>query len=484
MIGLSALLVIAIIGGIAIATSRHGTHLAPTQGAGVLTRGGVPSRDHATNRPAPASVETPLQTALRQWIAAGLMTPEQANAIEQYENSMIAAMAPPAPSEHGRRVPLVAEALGYLGGTLGIVGLTLLVARYWPDLGFGGRAGLSGGASLLLAVGGYLVREEVDPSFTRLRWFLWVLSSAAGGMFAAVVAVDGFGAEAVTTIALGCAALVTIQNAGFWAGRPRPVQQALTLLAGLVLVGTAVAQFAGPVAVGWALWVVGGAMLTVGLLHLTTATPLTVGLGGAGAVAGSVFVAGNLQGAGFALSVLTALTLLGLASMRADIGSRLDRLVLLIVGAVGTYATLPGTIGYFAQGAGVLTGVVVWLFGAGLLIAAAGTLLRSPIATEVLGGAAMVAGAAITGAQSPAFASLFGIATAIGLIALGTVPGRVLLSLFGSIGLLVNVPWAISYFFPGEGRVPLLILASGAVILLVAVWLARLGGRFRSELHR
>ena len=53
-----------------------------------------------------------------------------------------------------------------------------------------------------------------------------------------------------------------------------------------------------------------------------------------------------------------------------------------------------------------------------------------------------------------------------------------------ALGLLANVPWAISHFFPGEGRAPLLIFASGAVIVAVAVWLARIGGRLRSELRR
>ena len=106
-----------------------------------------------------------------------------------------------------------------------------------------------------------------------------------------------------------------------------------------------------------------------------------------------------------------------------------------------------------------------------------------PLLVEAVGGVLIVAGAAITGVQWEAFAPLFGLITAITFIVLATVPGRVLMSLFGSIGLLVNVPWAITYYFPGEGRAPLLILASGAVIVAVAVWLARMGGRFRSELR-
>jgi hypothetical protein len=61
-------------------------------------------------------------------------------------------------------------------------------------------------------------------------------------------------------------------------------------------------------------------------------------------------------------------------------------------------------------------------------------------------------------------------------------PGQVLLSVLGSIGLLVNVPWAIAWFFPGEGRAAVLLLASGALLVGVAVLLTRMRGRFREEL--
>jgi hypothetical protein len=101
---------------------------------------------------------------------------------------------------------------------------------------------------------------------------------------------------------------------------------------------------------------------------------------------------------------------------------------------------------------------------------------------EALGGLALLGGAALTGMQWPGFAPLFGLATALGLVALGMLPGQVLLSVFGSLGLLINVPWAIGWYFPGEGRAPLLILVSGVLVLAVAVLLARMGGRFRREL--
>jgi hypothetical protein len=110
-------------------------------------------------------------------------------------------------------------------------------------------------------------------------------------------------------------------------------------------------------------------------------------------------------------------------------------------------------------------------------------LLRAPIATETIGGLGLIGGAALTGTQWPSFAPLFGLATAVVLLVIGMMPGRVLYSLLGSLGLLVNVPWAIGRFFPGEGRAPLLILVSGALIIAVAVLLARQGGRMRTELR-
>jgi hypothetical protein len=107
--------------------------------------------------------------------------------------------------------------------------------------------------------------------------------------------------------------------------------------------------------------------------------------------------------------------------------------------------------------------------------------VRTPSMVLLLGGAGTLAGAAVTGAQWTGFAPLFGIGTAVALLALGTLPGAVLLSVTGALGLLGNVPWAIAHFFPGEGRAPLLVLVSGVLLVAVAILLARMGGRLRSE---
>ncbi len=164
---------------------------------------------------------------------------------------------------------------------------------------------------------------------------------------------------------------------------------------------------------------------------------------------------------------------------------RADRALLAAIGAIGFLQSVPSTIGYFSGEAALATGLVTWALGAALVVVGARRLVGVHTVVEALGCVALLVGAAVTAAQFPGFAPVFGIVTSIGLVAFGMLPGRVVLSLFGTLGLLVNVPWAIARFFPGEGRAPVLIMVSGVMLVAVAVVLARLGGRVRSELgHR
>jgi hypothetical protein len=109
-------------------------------------------------------------------------------------------------------------------------------------------------------------------------------------------------------------------------------------------------------------------------------------------------------------------------------------------------------------------------------------MVRVPVVVLLLGGAALVGGLALMGRQSVTLATVAGLIAAVTLSAVGTRPGWAVLSLVGAAALLVNVPWAIWWFFPGEDRAPLLTTVSGAVIVGVAVLLARVRGRLRHEL--
>jgi hypothetical protein len=436
----------------------------------------------------PRDVDPQLGIQLDRWVAAGLLTPLEADEIAAHERrTHPASTAPvtvgrrPAPVAT-RRIPVVAEALGYIGGILGSVGLVLLVARYWDDLATATRLGLAGAAAVTLVIAGWMVHEAADPAFARLRWTLWLASTVATGLFAAVLADQALGLEPDERIALTVATAVALESAVLWWNRPRPVQH-VTMLGGFA-VATAlfVAEFAGEVAIGTTLWVLGAALTILGLRRLTSLPIITLAAGAITTVVGTLVIASGREGLGFPLVCLDAAVLIGLAVAPSMRLLTAERIVLAVVGAFGLLQGVPQTIAWFARDAGIATGLTVWGIGVALVAVAARRHIRAAVAFEVLGSVAVIGGAAITGIQSAGFATLFGVATAIGFVTAGMLPGRVLMSLFGSAGLLVFVPWTIAHYFPGEDRAPLLILVSGALLVAIAVLLTRQGKRFRREL--
>lgn len=428
-----------------------------------------------------------LERDLARWVAAGLLSEEQSDAIVAHEEARARVVpgvaAAPSSSPARGRVPVVAEALGYLGGILAVVGLGLVVARYWPDLGLAGRLALSGAGAVVFLAAGALVHEEVDPALARLRGFLWLASTAATALFAGVLTVDGFDAELTGTVALVCGAAVAFESGLLWWRRERPLQQ-LAFLCGLVVfVGAAVAEVTSPVPVGVTVWILGAVFVLFGLQRRPPLPLLTEATGAVTVVLGTA-ISTDWPAFGLVFAVVTACGLLAVAVVRGLAPTRADQLLVAGVGGLALLQAAPSAIGYFSGDAGAVTGLTTWLVGGALMFVGTRRLVRLGLVVEVLGGLALVGGAALTGVQLPGFASIFGIVTAVGLVVLGMLPGQVLMSVFGSLGLLINVPWAISWFFPGEGRAPLLLLVSGLLILAIAVLLTRMGGRFRRELRR
>lgn len=472
-------------------------------------------------RPAP---HPELELHLSDWVAAGLIDEQTSAAIGRFEaehvtvgapvaatvgapssapisapvsapvSTSMAAPAPavgPAPAVHPAVAPAgarpafagVVEALGYLGGVLATTGVVLLVAHYWTDLGAGGQLAISGLTAAALIAGGRAVPEASGAAMARLRSFLWTLGTAAVGVFAAVLA-DELGAPSpgsrVTAITAGAVALT---SGLMWWGRFRPVQQLITLVAAVVAVGASFALLINQVGAGTAVWLAGAALVVLSWRNVTATPVIDTAVGSISMGVGSVMVVAD----GNARLLVVAAT--GLILVALALAPRLFRntpsvVVLAVVGSVVLLQSAPPTIGFFAQDAGVATGLVVWLAGAAVLALGIRRLTRVPLVLEVLGGLVMLGGAAVTAAGSPGFATIFGLATALALLGVSMLPSRVALAPVGAVGLLVNVPWAISWFFPGEGRVPLLISVSGVLIIAVAVLMARLGHRFGTELGR
>jgi hypothetical protein len=424
-----------------------------------------------------------LSDTLDRWVADGLLAADQAEAILEHERSAVTTgrritKAPAAP----RRIPAYAEALGYLGGVLALAGLTLLVANYWPDMSTSIRMVLSLVTTIVLVVAGALVHEQIDPALARLRWFLWTLASATAAVFTGVLMIATLEVDTPALVVAACAATVAFTSGLLWWGHDRPVQEFLFLGAVIVSAATFMTAVTNSGFGGLTAWLLAAIILAVGLRGLTPQPMIPHVVGTVAIMVGAFVTVSAWMGAGALFVLATAGGLLLLAALPRLTMEVTQRVVLIVVGTLGALQGIPMTLGYFANEAGGATGLATWAIGVVLMTVGARRLLRAPIVAEVIGGLALIGGAALTATSWPDFAPLFGLATAIILLVIGMLPGRVIYSLLGSLGLLINVPWAISTFFPGDGRAPMLILVSGVVIVAVAVLLARQGDRLRSEL--
>lgn len=464
------------------------------------------------SRPENGPASAALTDRLAEWERAGLLTHDQVVAIGGFEQARgalavaqqmprpdglvhapvgpsPAAPFPPPPATTpavgvpiAHRLPSVAEALGYLGGVLALVGLVLLLSRVWDDLAPAARIGLAGGVSLALLAAGAAVPEARHPALARLRSFLWLLSTATAGLCAGVVAVDVFDASDDLVTASAVAGAVAVHAGATWAGRPRLLQQAPFLASVAVVAGTLSAQIVSDGVTGLVVWAVGIAIFEMGMVRLTSLPIVTEVVGAIALLIGATIVSTDWHAFGQILVTVSAGALVALAAYNELLPTRVERRVLAVVGVFALLQALPSTLVYFARDAGIATGVATWLGGIALVMAATHPRVRLSTAVTVLGGFALVGGAALCAVQSVGVATVFGLVSAVALVAIGTAPKWALMSVFGSLGLLVNVPWAVNWYFPGEGRAPLLIMVSGAVIIGVALLLTRRSGRIRREL--
>jgi hypothetical protein len=432
-------------------------------------------------------VERPLRAEkfIEKWLKAGLITEPQAASIRAFEEASEKieekpAFAAPSPE---RRISVIAEALGYVGGMLGIVGLVLLVSRYWEDMANGGRLALSAGGVALFVIAGALIHEEVDAAFARLRWFLWLLATAAVAAFSGVLDDAIFDVENGQRTVLSVSIGIMVISAVLWAWRERPVQQATFLASFSVVAGVGVAQLGGSLWVsGIAVWCVGVVYIALGVEQISPIAPLSVFAGSISVVVGAALTIDDWQGAGWIALVLTAISLVSLVLVDELIEDRLMAVAMGLVGTLALLQSVPGAVTYFARDAGVATGLTVVACGIMLLLAVEFAPIGASNFVQALGGLSLIVGSAVTGSQSAGFATIFGLFVAISLIAFGMLPRHAVMSMFGLLGLLVFVPWSIAHYFPGEGRAPLMILVSGALIVVVAVVLSRMSNRLRDEL--
>src|SRR5215467_13208641 len=122
-----------------------------------------------------------LREQLARWAAAGLIDPDQADRIEATERERAVALP-------GRRLPLVAEVLGYLGAVIAITAIVVTVHQIWKHVPAAAQLATAGVLTVGLLLAGAALRTDGDPAFARLRSVLWLLSTAGAAAFAAILA--------------------------------------------------------------------------------------------------------------------------------------------------------------------------------------------------------------------------------------------------------------------------------------------------------
>jgi hypothetical protein len=459
----------------------------------LLNRGQHPTESTGAARPAPHRHADTAAAHLRvtDWVSAGIITAEQAEAIQSFESAgPEPRTAPHTGAVHERepstgitsRVPSVAEALGYLGGLLVGIGLALVVSRYWTDLTLAGRLALSGGVAAALLVAGVLVRVDGDPALFRLQSVLWLVSAAATGLAAGVFAYDGLDTRSAEAVALTVALAVVVHSGALWRGGHHPVQEFTFFAAIPVAIGASMILLTGVTPAGVAVWLVAAAILAIGLRTRITAPHLPVFVGTIGVLVGAAMTSDASESASMTFGLVTTAGLLALVCIPGIVEEWVVQVMIAVPAVIAAVQLTPNEIVYFHRKDAVITGLVVWLVGAALLVAGTRQWVRPHVVVEILGAAALIGGAALFAPEWTSFAIVLGLVTALGLLVWGALTDRVLMSVAGAAGLLINVPWGIGWFFPGEGRAPLLIMVTGALFVVLALLIT--SHHHRHDSHR
>lgn len=291
-------------------------------------------------------------------MAAAAITPEQAQAIRRIEGELARQAASPA------RIPLIAEALGFLGGTLAVIAGVVTTSRFWDQFSAAVRLSILGGLAALLIVAGRVVRREGEPALAHLGSFLWALATGAAAFWAGLLAVDVLEWEGADVACL-VGAIALVVAAALWVWRAAPLQHLATLAALAVTVAGIAGQVehVGGVFIGVSLWALGVIWVVLAWTRVVRPTPLGYAAGGALAMGGAM-VLGSEGLWGDALAILTALALLA-----ASVPTR--SIMLLWVGVAGVFVSVPATIfEHFGSSVGVP--VALFLVGIALIGVAVG----------------------------------------------------------------------------------------------------------------
>ena len=289
-----------------------------------------------------------LHRKLEAWVTASLITTQEAEAIERFETREEVEAAAP------RRIPLVAEALGYLGGVLGLAAGIALFAERWDELAVGVRLASVGAAGVFAFVAGWFLRRSVEPAILRLGSVLWAGAVAMVTWFSILFAVDVLEtSDRATGIIASVSA--TIVAATLYAVGRRALQQLVLFVALLYAIVFALED---QVWIGSAMLAIGLAWFELGWRELLEPRFTAMVLGSLGVLIGPMTIAGEANGTGLLIGLV-------MAAAVVTAGVLLHETVLLGIGVVGLFFFLIRTITYFFEGT---VGVPIALLVAGAIV--------------------------------------------------------------------------------------------------------------------
>lgn len=120
-----------------------------------------------------------LREQLERWRGVGLIDTATEEAIEAFEATRVTPDGGRAVRTE-RRIPLVAEAIGYLGTALAAAAVLTLLIDVWNTWSDVARAVVIGAVTVAALGGGWLLRRATEPAIGRLSTFL--LGIGTGGV--------------------------------------------------------------------------------------------------------------------------------------------------------------------------------------------------------------------------------------------------------------------------------------------------------------
>lgn len=319
-----------------------------------------------------------LETRLRRWADADLIDPAQVEAILRHERAEpagdpcpIAAgdlrreRAEPAPTS-GRDLSRLAEAVGYLGGVLVVVGIIVVLGEFWDQLQTWAHLLILGTAAVLLACAAWWAGRIVGAAPSRLASVLWVLSVVMVAIFAVVFTIEVLRIEDELGGIIVSAPTAAYATA-IWVLRRRSLEQvaAFTALFALLLSLLAQVPRIEPEAFALYSW-------SFGLVWLLLAWAGPVEPRRVGYALGALVALGGAQG--LTVAATTSGQILGLATAGGllAVSLPLGSVVLLAIGVVGSFGFITQIVfTHFAETLGlplVLFTVGALLIGGALLI--------------------------------------------------------------------------------------------------------------------